>query len=289
MSVAFFEKNGKTAADYAERCEHGTRARFQLGKCRCLPCRSANAEYEAERLRANKGPWRMSKRGRTARYHVRNVDTGEVDLRTEIASLAKRRVNFLNKRDGEPAENQLVSTAPAIRHIAFLRTKSVGLKTVALRSGVAYSVVERIVSGKIKRSRRCTIEAILGVLPIARGRAKIDATETWRLLDDLIARGWTKGWIAQQLGSKTPALQIKRDRVTGESARRVRELHARLEGCFPAARALGTRWEYRPPPNARTPDDPVQPKPEGTVHVPSRVRDSPEYKRRIDQVFRDLL
>lgn len=285
MSNAFFAKNGHTADDYADRYPHGTRARYHLGKCHCLPCAAANSEYESARRRAILGPWRCSKQGRTTRWHVRNVDTGEVDLRTEVRAIALKRMRLLNKRDAEPAENQLVDPKRAIAHMAKLQAAGVGLKTVSKASCVAYSVLCRIMAGDIKRSRRSTIDAILGVtIDAARGRSKIDGAATWALLDDLLARGWTKGWIAQQLGSKTPALQIKRQKVSGETARRVRELHRRLEGCHPAARALGTRWAYTPPAGARTPDDPPQIREERR----SRLQQSPEFMRRLDQVFRDL-
>lgn len=58
--------------------------------------------------------------------------------------------------------------------------------------------------------------------------AYVDARATWRLIDDLLAHGWTRTRIARALGStaRTPALQLGRDRVTAAHARAVAALHA---------------------------------------------------------------
>ncbi len=54
-----------------------------------------------------------------------------------------------------------------------------------------------------------------------------NATATWTLLDALIAQGYKKCWIAEQLGSKR-ALQLNRRSVTVANAQKVRALYNRL-------------------------------------------------------------
>lgn len=95
MSVDFAKLTGVTPSIAAERYAHGTRARYGMGKCRCLPCRAAASEYESQRQFAIKGPWRVDGRGGRTRVAVRNVVTGEVDLRTEERAIAKRAPPFL--------------------------------------------------------------------------------------------------------------------------------------------------------------------------------------------------
>lgn len=146
----------------------------------------------------------------------------------------------------------MIPLTQALRYVAELRAAGVGLKTIARRSGVSHSLLVSMIKGKIKRSRRDTVDAILAVLPTPPDGTNIDGAETWRLIEDLLSRGWTRMWIAQKLGAARPSLQIKRHAVTVETARRVRELHARLEGLYPHPRALRSRWAYTPPPGVMT-------------------------------------
>lgn len=82
--------------------------------------------------------------------------------------------------------------------------------------------------------------AILAIKPHGATNAAqiLDAAATWRLLDDMLAFGLSRVAIARELGSKakTPALQIKRDRVIRRNAQKVETLHRRL---FP--------WKYPHP------------------------------------------
>lgn len=51
----------------------------------------------------------------------------------------------------------------------------------------------------------------------------IDGTLTWRRIDALLEAGWTRTRIAQEaLGLKSPALQLKRGRVTVRNAKRIK-------------------------------------------------------------------
>lgn len=141
-----------------------------------------------------------------------------------------------------------VPAGKARLHIKELSRLGVGHKQVARAAGIPYGSLWKIVYGdparRMRPSRRIrpeTERAILSVsLEDAADASRIPAAPTWRLLNDLIARGFTRKWIAAQLGAESPCLQIGRDRVRAATARKVAELHRRLEGV--AAPPRKTRW-----------------------------------------------
>lgn len=78
------------------------------------------------------------------------------------------------------------------------------------------------------------------------GGQKVPAGPTWRLLDELVARGWSKSELARRLGLGSPALQFSRDRVRASTARAVEALHAELVQIPVVPKR--TRWGVRPTP-----------------------------------------
>jgi hypothetical protein len=128
--------------------------------------------------------------------------------------------------------NGLVSARTARRHIHKLSRAGVGYKTVARVSGVSCSVMFKIRSGRRKQIRALTEKRILGVSKSdVRGGALVPAAATWRRIDWLLEEGFTRTRIAALLGSKAkvPALQLRRDRVTAISARKVAEIWRRFQ------------------------------------------------------------
>ena len=133
-----------------------------------------------------------------------------------------------------------VSAEPARRHLAALAEAGVGLKTVARLSGVSHGSLSKIVYGEPGRarapSRRIrpeTSERILAVtVTAARGGQRVDAGPTWRLIEKLVAAGYTRAHLARELGSQaaSPTLQIGRRLVRASTARAVEDLHRRLIG-----------------------------------------------------------
>lgn len=210
----------------AERYEHGTRARYMLGRCRCAECQFANCEYENTRNAAMRKTWRVRHVGGDY-YIVCSVLTGEIVFRTKVKKTAMRRRDRLNA--GEPvreAPSTLVDTAEAVSHIRALRRQGIGYKTIAAAAGIARGVLLRIISGDIRSTRRAAADRILAVSSSIRAPgAKVDAKATWVLIDRMIAAGFTKGRIARALGSKHPALQLRRDTVLASTHRRVAQLY----------------------------------------------------------------
>jgi hypothetical protein len=99
-------------------------------------------------------------------------------------------------------------------------------------TGVSRTILCGIRDGTRKRCRKQTQDKILGVTIQPWSDAHlVDATETWRMLDELLSQGWTKTELARRLGSKakTPALQLNRTIVTARNALRVKRLYKQLK------------------------------------------------------------
>lgn len=128
--------------------------------------------------------------------------------------------------------NGNVSADKARAHMAALATQSVGRRTVHAVSGIADSILVRIISGDKKQIRARTERAILAVTAAAAAdRALIPAAETWVLIDELLRDGYSKAELARQLGYGRPALQFRRTTVTVRTAYEVKRLHERLRTC----------------------------------------------------------
>lgn len=102
---------------------------------------------------------------------------------------------------------------------------------VAEAANLATSIVFSIRTGERKRIRARTARRILAVTTACRGDAAlVSAARTWQLISLLLDEGYTRTALARLLGStsKTPALQIRRDRVTARTAANVERLYRRL-------------------------------------------------------------
>lgn len=117
----------------------------------------------------------------------------------------------------------------AREHILWLRSQGVGKRVVAKHAGLSISNLDKIVKGIRTRSRQDTIARILAVgTHKAPAGSSVDAAPTWKLIDDLLAFGFTKARIAIELGATTPALQIGKRRVTRSTAERIKQVWFKL-------------------------------------------------------------
>ena len=173
---------------------HGSHVKYVVERCKCAPCRAANRAYEKRRVRAMSRPDEV---------WVPYVPAGR-----------------------------------ARRHIEELRAQGIGVKTIALLAGVPHGGISKLVYGDYargrgpsKRIRPETERKILAVTAtMATGRSHVDAAPTWALLDDLIARGYPKAWVAKRIlrNPGAQSLQISRTKVRASTARRVEALHRLL-------------------------------------------------------------
>lgn len=131
--------------------------------------------------------------------------------------------------------NGLVSADKARAHLATLSGKNVGRRSVSDVTGVASSILVEIIAGRKTRIRARTERLILAVTEAAAAdRALIPAKATWKLLDKLLADGYSKTELARHLGYKRPALQLDREWVTVRNAHQVQCMYQRLHKCSAA-------------------------------------------------------
>jgi hypothetical protein len=150
------------------RHPHGHRNRYVIDKCRCRPCRDAAHEYEVRR-----------------------------------------------RRDRLYGRECYVNAEPVRQHVRELQAAGMGWKRIARKAGISCSVMWKLLygcpqrnMGPSKRVTPKTADAILAVELDVAGGAYVPAGPTWMRIHGLIAHGYSKAWIARQLGSNTPALQL---------------------------------------------------------------------------------
>jgi hypothetical protein len=97
---------------------------------------------------------------------------------------------------------------------------------------VNHNIVWGIRQGDRPRARYGTVQRILAVdLSCAKDGVRVPAGPTWKILDGLIGRGFSKVQLARWLGyggGKFPSLQLRRDFITAANALRVERVAALL-------------------------------------------------------------
>ena len=178
--------------------DHGTNACYVLNRCRRPECVAAKTTYNRR--------------------------------------LIARRV-----REGENGR-LMVPVAAVKRHLRSLSKQGIGYLTVAELLGVAPSNLSKI-AGQWDASRtswtsprgprRIHADLARRILAVTvsdvSGGQKIPAEPTWRLLDELIALGWTKSELARRItGPQAGGLQIRRTRVRASTARKVESVYREI-------------------------------------------------------------
>lgn len=235
----------------ADRFPHGTRSRYVSG-CRCDACRGSNTAYYHERQRRAKELARAidkpaepreqtwtapdgSKRTRIYRRACPGVGRRPCPILAHLRKDSKGGVCSVCRE--RLVWNGLVSTRRARKHLAVLSAAGVGYKTVGAACDVGHTVLAEIISGRKRKIRQSTEARVLSVTAEAiADHALVDAGPTWALLNELVARGFTRAEIAQRLGFTTLALQFRRNRVLARTALAVGKLYRSLGDASPASR-----------------------------------------------------
>lgn len=124
--------------------------------------------------------------------------------------------------------NGLVPVVAVLAHLRKLSKAGVGRRRIAVLARVPPSTIGKIRKGARVSIRRATEARILAVGPEgAQGAALVPAGPTWKKIRRLLAEGFTKTDLAARLGSKgkTPALQLKGDRILARNAHAVSRLY----------------------------------------------------------------
>ncbi len=134
---------------------------------------------------------------------------------------------FYAIRDGD--WNGFVSAATARGWLERLSKRGVGRHSVSAASGVSGTILWQVITGERLKIRARTERKILAVDESCRAdHSHVAAGPTWKRIDELVHRGYTKTWIAKQLG-KAAAIQFNRKRVTAKNARAVERLYRMIE------------------------------------------------------------
>lgn len=127
--------------------------------------------------------------------------------------------------------NGLVPAYMARKHIIKLSRRGIGRDSVAAASGIGVTAICEIKARKKQNIRMRTHRAIMAVDATAiTAKTLVKARPVWAQLNRLLREGFTQRELARRLGSraKVPALQIRGDVVTAETAMRVERLHAKI-------------------------------------------------------------
>lgn len=146
----------------------------------------------------------------------------------KAANAVYERERMEARKRGE--HNGLVSADRARAHLLKLSKRGVGRKTAADAAKVAASIVSKIIDGQRMKIRAQTERRILAVTEATAADGSIrSARAAWRMLDELIAAGYSKGGLASEiLGRRVTGLQISRRSVTVKTEARVRIVYERL-------------------------------------------------------------
>jgi len=169
---------------------HGTRSRY-VGGCRCQPCTEAN------------------------RVYIRELDRHH------------RRVSYGIE---QPRPERVIDATEARDHLRWLSSVGVGSRVAAERAGLARFTVLAIRTGERTNCLPETAEKILAVGKFSRSAGvRIDAADTWRKIDELLALGWTKVAIARRIiGPDALQIQFGRHEVRASTAAKVADLYAEV-------------------------------------------------------------
>jgi len=128
------------------------------------------------------------------------------------------------------AEPPLADAEEVTRHLRGLRSKGIGERTVEEITGLARSSIHKILTGETRRVKPETALVILGLdaddLDRLPAGLLISAKPTWKRIERMMDKGWSRTRIARALGYKGREIQLDRKRVSVENARRVRDLYA---------------------------------------------------------------
>lgn len=256
MTGSWAQMVGMPAPD---RYRHGSRARYVSG-CRCDECKAANVRtYHERQARAKAAADGLPIAPPAPAPQQWTTPSGEV--RTRVYRRLCPGINGKPcphgthlRKDSSPvcarcrdrlAYRGLVSAAPVRRHLKKLSAQGLGYKSVGEACDVGRTTLAQIVAGA-RRCRADVARRILAVTPDAiADSALVDAGPTWKLINELLDKGWTKTALATALGSKSKraALQIRKTKVEAQTALAVRKFHA--AGLEPPPRR--SRWGIHPP------------------------------------------
>lgn len=129
------------------------------------------------------------------------------------------------------AARDAVEPFEAAEHLRNLRRRGVPQSVLAQASGLSERHLSQIMAGGSRWLHADTADRILciGLSALkSADKGKIDSTESKRLVAEMVAAGWSKGWICKQIGCTTKNKLHMGKRILASRARRIRQLHDQL-------------------------------------------------------------
>jgi hypothetical protein len=125
--------------------------------------------------------------------------------------------------------NGIVDASLARSHLELLHREGVGRRAVHAVTDLSDSILHEIRKGLRPRIRARTERKILAVTPKQRAdHSFVPARRALRLIGQLIDEGYTKVSLAQRLGYKSRAIQLKNGLITARNEQRIIALHRKL-------------------------------------------------------------
>jgi transcriptional regulator with XRE-family HTH domain len=184
--------------------EHGHRLAYIRDRCRCRPCRDANAAYQASIDRAKAyGTWNPYTDAEPVREHVR----------------------------------WLMSQGMGWQRVGRIAGISSGAMTKLLYGGrIQADGTRRAPSKRMRHDAAARLLAVRPDLELLGAKALVDGTGTRRRLQALVAAGWSQAKVAERLGMTGTNLGRvinHSDLVQASTARAVRDLYDQMWDAAP--------------------------------------------------------
>jgi hypothetical protein len=138
----------------------------------------------------------------------------------------------------EGRSDPLIAAGPAGAHLAALRAAGASTRSMAAAAGVSRRTVCDVLAGRRVRIREGVGRRLLALTTADSppGHALVDATATVRAIAHLEELGYSRMWIAEQLGASDARLHVaRRQRVRERTERAVLGLEDRVAGRPPGA------------------------------------------------------
>lgn len=143
----------------------------------------------------------------------------------------------------KPWSRSGIPAAQARRHLCNLRRRGVPQAVLAAASGFSERRMAAIMSGETKFLKPGTHDAIMAVglsSMLQAQRGKVSSEPSKRLVAEILAAGYSKGWICRELGLQRNLLAFDAT-ITAARAQKIRQLHDRLW----LANETGWKWRSR--------------------------------------------
>jgi hypothetical protein len=227
----------RTPVPEREDFAHGTRACYTEGGCRCDKCVEAEHDYREARRIENRLPYQLTKSSEG--WIVRARTGGTVVFQSNERDAAMGVRDHLNDGDPAAARKRRIDSTRVREHLMELASVGIGQTAIAQASGVTACTIWRLVNGLGKTVSRDVADKLLSVDDKAvPAMALVDATESYELVDRLIAAGFADTWLAYLLGSHLKTLRTRGRSIRVCRARAIYSLYANLRERVGLIRAL---------------------------------------------------